>query len=419
MTDRSVTPTSRPSTSSSSPPPSAPEPAGLAGPVVLFMSLAAALGTSAIYVLQPAVGEVAGSLGTGAAEVGVALAWGPVGYLIGLIALVPLVDRFAPGTVLGLQFLVLGAAMAASAAVGSTSLLALLVAVTGVCSVVGAGMSSLAGRLADPHRRAAVLGVVTAGISVGILAGRTVGGLLAEELGWPGMLLCFAGACAVFATCCLVVLPRSAPASYSRGYLASIRSIPGLFVRYATLRIAAVRGALWFFAFCAVWAGLAVALVQAPYSRSPEQVGLYALAGLTGLVATQVAGRWTDRVGARRVILVGLVLALAAAVTLGFVLSSMVAAMVCLAVFDAGLFAAQVANQSTVLAIDPCAPARFNSGYMVVYFVGGSLGTAAGSAAVDRLGWTFTTVASASLILLALVVTVLVREAPAAPAQAN
>jgi MFS family permease len=84
----------------------------------------------------------------------------------------------------------------------------------------------------------------------------------------------------------------------------------------------------------------------------------------------------TDRVGARRVILIGLVIAGTTAAIVGFVLPSAAATLACLALFDAGLFAAQVANQSTVLAIDPVAPARFNSTYMLVYFVGGSLGTA-------------------------------------------
>lgn len=69
-------------------------------------------------------------------------------------------------------------------------------------------------------------------------------------------------------------------------------------------------------------------------------------------------------------ILVGLVVAGTAAVILAVALSNTVLALLCLGLFDAGLFAAQVANQSTVLAIDPGSPARFNSAYMVVYFVG-------------------------------------------------
>lgn len=81
----------------------------------------------------------------------------------------------------------------------------------------------------------------------------------------------------------------------------------------------------------------------------------------------------------------------------------------CLGVFDAGLFAAQVANQSTVLAIDPAAPAQLNGAYMLVYFVGGSGGTAFGGAAVGWFGWPATTAVAACAISLALIVTVAVR----------
>jgi predicted MFS family arabinose efflux permease len=58
-----------------------------------------------------------------------------------------------------------------------------------------------------------------------------------------------------------------------------------------------------------------------------------------------------------------------------------------LAVFDAGLFSAQVANQSAVLGIDTARPAQFNSAYMVVYFIGGSAGSAIGGSLIDRVGW--------------------------------
>jgi predicted MFS family arabinose efflux permease len=163
---------------------------------------------------------------------------------------------------------------------------------------------------------------------------------------------------------------------------------------------------LWFFAFCAVWAGLGVALSQPPFSYSAERIGLYAFAGLLGIAATRVAGAWTDRVGAHRVLLVGLVVAFAAAATLGIFLSHTALTLACLALFDAGLFAAQVANQSTVLAIDPAAPAQFNSAYMLVYFIGGTLGTAFGAAAVGWFGWSGTAAIAAGAIALAMLVTV-------------
>ena len=373
-------------------------------PVVWFMSLAAALGTATIYPLQPAIADVAGSLNASVAAVGVALACGPLGYMFGLGLLVPLVDRFPPGRVLSAQAGVLAAALLVSALVGSVWALGAAIGVTGACSTVGAGLSSVVGRLASPHRRATMLGIVTAGISAGILAGRIVGGWLAEVIGWRGMLTVFAAACAAVAVGLVLVMPRTRGGA-ERGYLATLRSIPGLYVRYAALRLAATRGALWFFAFCAMWAGLAVALSQPPYSYSAERIGVYALAGLLGILATRVSGLWTDRVGARRVVLAGLVIAGVAAAIIGFALPSAAATVACLALFDAGLFAAQVANQSTVLAIDPAAPARFNSAYMLVYFVGGSLGTAFGAAAVERFSWPATTTTTAAAIAVAAAIT--------------
>jgi len=387
---------------------SEPRAAILSTPVVWFMSLAAALGTASIYPLQPAIADVAASMHASLPTVGVALACGPLGYLVGLALLVPLVDRFSPRRVLSTQFGALAVALGLNAVVGSPWLLGLVVGVIGAGSSVGAQLSSVAGRFATPVRRATVLGIVTAGISAGILLGRIVGGWLNDEIGWRGMFLVFAAACAIVSVSARFVLPE-AESSVSAGYLANLRKLPSLYVRVAPLRLAAGRGTLWFFSFCAVWAGLAVALSQPPFSYSSERIGLYAFAGLLGIVATRVSGAWTDRVGARRVLLVGLVIALAATVTLGACLSNPAVTLACLALFDAGLFAAQVANQSTVLAIDPTAPAQFNSAYMLVYFIGGTLGTAFGAAAVGWFGWTATTAIAACAIALAMIITVAAR----------
>ena len=373
-------------------------------PVVWFMALAAAIGTATIYPLQPAIGEVAGALRVSLAEIGLALACGPIGYLLGLALLVPLVDRFAPHRVLSIQFGALAIALAATSAVGMSWLLCLVTCVVGAGSSVGAQLSAVGGRFADPVRRATVLGIVTSGISAGILAGRIVGGWLTDVMGWREMLLAFAVACAIIAVAARFLLPNAAGTD-TTGYLATLRALPLLYVQFPALRLAVCRGTSWFFAFCAVWAALAVALSQPPYSYSPERIGLYAVAGLLGIAATRIAGAWTDRVGARTVILVGLAIAMAAAVALALGLSNTAVTLVCLGLFDAGLFAAQVANQSTVLAIDPAAPAQFNSAYMLVYFVGGSIGTAFGAAAVGWFGWPTTAAICAAAIALAAAIT--------------
>ena len=60
--------------------------------------------------------------------------------------------------------------------------------------------------------------------------------------------------------------------------------------------------------------------------------------------------------------------------------------------------------------IDPSAPARFNSAYMLVYFVGGSLGTAVGAATVEWFGWPATAAMAAAAIGVAATITVLGRQ---------
>ncbi|WP_239003797.1 MFS transporter [Nocardia panacis] len=297
-------------------------------PVVWFMALAAAIGTATTYPLQPAIAEVAESLHTSVAAVGAALACGPIGYLAGLALLVPLVDRFTPRVVVSVQFGVLATALAICATVGSPWPLGAAIGLIGAGSSVGAQLSSVAGRFAQPGRRATVLGIVTAGISAGILAGRIVGGWLVDVMGWRAMLIVFACACIAIAAGG-AVLP-TAPGSATTGYLEMMRGIPALYARYPTLRQAAARGTLWFFAFCAIWAGLAVALSQPPFSYSPERIGLYAFAGLLGIVATRISGMWTDRIGARRVILIGLTPAVLSTATLAVFLSNTAITLLCL-----------------------------------------------------------------------------------------
>lgn len=383
------------------------------GFLLLFMSFAAALGTSAIYPMQPAIADVADSLSTSITLVGVGLAFGPVGYLVGIVLLVPLVDRYSPNRVLAGQFFVLAISLAATAIMNGVVTLALAMAAVGICSAVGASLSSLTARLGSSRRSATSLGIVTAGISAGVLSGRILGGFLADEIGWRAMVLVFATACLIVAGCSLRILP-GATGTNKRDYFSTLRLLPSLVVQNSTLRAAAIRGALWFFAFSAVWAGLAVALSEAPYSYSSERIGLCAVAGLSGILVTPIAGLLTDRIGAHHVIVVSLVLAGIAAVVAGLNLVNTPLTLLCLAVFDAGLFAAQVANQNTVLAIDRSSPARFNSAYMVIYFIGGGAGTAFGAAAVDWMRWPTTAMMTAIAIGAALVLTLL-NNRPVAP----
>jgi predicted MFS family arabinose efflux permease len=378
-------------------------PRGLSAASVGVLTVAAAVATSTSYVLQPELPAVAGDIGTSLSVVGVLAGLPIAGYLLGLALLVPLADRLRSNRLLAAQLILLGGGLLVAAAAPGPVLLGLGLFVSGLCASTGAQMSSLVGRYTEPARRGRAVGTVTAGISAGIVLGRIFGGALADWAGWRVMLVVVAVACALLGRTALVTLPhhRLYP---SRGYLAVVTSLPRLVWTNRALRLAAASGTLWFLAFSLIWVGLSLALAQPPISLSPGTIGLYSLAGLLGVFATRVAGRMADRCGSPIVILSGLLLAGTCTVVMAFSLTVTPVLLVALALFDAGLFAAQVANQSRVLSLDPAHPAQFNSAYMVVYFVGGTTGTAVGGLLITVVGWTGAALVATLAIIVAIAI---------------
>jgi predicted MFS family arabinose efflux permease len=353
---------------------------------ILFLAVAAAVATSTSYTVQPELNRIADDLGASLASTSAAAGLPILGYLFGLALLVPLVDRLAARVLVPLQLAMLALALAITSMATSVYLFGAALFVSGVCASTGAQMSTLAGKHSPAAHRGRALGTVTAGISAGILLGRMVGGGLTDAVGWRAMLLIVAGACLLCAVMGRILLPRTVQRA-PESWLAGLISTPDLLRTHPGLQVASAAGALWFFAFSLVWMSLSLALSLPPHSLPPTVVGLYSLAGLAGIVATRISGQMADRFGSRPVVLVGLALALACTLTMIPALGVAPLMLVSLALFDAGLFGAQVANQRRVLNLDPLRAARLNSAYMVIYFIGGSVGTAVGGPLVTLFGW--------------------------------
>lgn len=304
---------------------------------------------------------------------------------------------------MSVQFTVLSLSLALAAIATNVYAFGAALLISGICASTGAQMTTLASKYASAERRGRALGTVTAGISAGVLLGRTIGGGLADGVGWRAMLVIMACACLICAAGSRALLSGQAQRQ-DLSYLAMLIAIPRLLRNYPELTVAAVSGSLWFFAFSLIWISLSVALALPPLSLSPTVIGLYSLAGVAGIAATRGAGHLADRLGSRPVVLAGLALALLCTLAIVPGLGCAPLMLIALALFDTGLFGAQVANQRQVLNIEPLEPARFNSVYMVVYFLGGSLGSAVGGPIVSLFGWPVATATAAVAIMAAGVV---------------
>ncbi|MEV5845791.1 MFS transporter [Streptomyces sp. NPDC051985] len=364
--------------------------------------LAAMAGTAIAnnYAVQPALTAVATDLDVPLSVIGLVPTAALAGCMTGFALLLPLTDHLAPNRLVTAQLTALAAALALAATARDAGVLLAAYLLVGAAASVAAQASNIAGRHARPGRGGTGVALVAAGMSAGILLSRLVGGALTDALGWRRMLLVFAALALLGALAAATLLPRARPHA-DRGYRATLAALPPLLLHQPRLRRAVATGALWYFAFNLVWIALTLALAQPPHSLGPTAIGLYSLAGLLGFAALPLSGRLTDRYGPRTVITAALLAAAAGTALLATGLDTPWHTALGLALFDAGCFAAQAANQSRVIALDPARSGSLSSVYLVVYFTIGALGTAVAAPLLDTLGWQGTSLTALGALLLA------------------
>ena len=336
--------------------------------------------------MQPALTVISASFGVSVAEITTVASAAMVGYLLGLVFLVPLVDRLSPRVLIPTQTAMLALALALAAWMSTPGALIGSFILIGATTTVAAQCSAVVGKYADAEKRAFSMGAISAGISAGILLSRFVGGVLTQWLGWREALLTFALFALASAFLVITLLPAERPLKHS-GYFSTLYAIPRLISESRELRLRISAGMLWFFVFNLIWVGLAVRLAEPPYDMNAATIGLYSLAGVLGLAVTRIAGRLTDKFGSRVVILCGMVIATLAAGILALALGHPFATVIALAIFDAGCFSAQVANQAGIVAIQPKRAGVLSSAYLTCYYAAGAIGTAAAGAIVTSTGW--------------------------------
>lgn len=359
---------------------------GLTSVQVFVIALAAGAAMANNYTLQPLLPEVAQSFGSTIGASGMVAASTQAGYTLGLLLLTPLGDQYDRVSLVFYQFLGLAAALLAAAGASRMFMLIGAGIAAGAMITIVVHLNALAAHLAPPHRRGRVVGTVGTGVALGILSGRIAGGVIGQHLGWRAMLAVSAGLALLLAALIRGVLPADGRKIRLR-YRELLSSLAPLFRSHRLLREGAAVGGCWFAAFSAFWASLAAHVAEPPFHYGPEAAGLFGLVGIAGALASRAAGSWSDRIGPRRVIALGVVCVLAAFLLMwrfGDTLWGMILGVI---LVDLGCFAALVANQTRVLAIDPEARSRIYSIYMFLYYAAGAAGSLLGPILLSHAGW--------------------------------
>jgi predicted MFS family arabinose efflux permease len=243
-----------------------------------------------------------------------------------------------------------------------------------------------AAALAPPAQRGHVVGTVIGALLMGILLARTVSGYLGAMLGWRAV---FAGAACLMVLLTVLVrvfLPVSVPGTHM-SYPELFRSMAAMVREQPILRESSFYGAALFCAFSAFWTSLVFLLESPPYHYGSVAAGLFGLVGAAGAAFAPVIGRLTDRVGSRKAVGFGLVLAIASFGVLGALGHRLWGLILGVLLMDLGVQAGHVANQAWIYSLVPSMRSRLNSVYMTSYFIGGSTGTFLGALGWQLFGW--------------------------------
>lgn len=365
-----------------------------------LMAVGSGISVASNYYTQPLLALFVQVFHISIGHAGLLVTCSQIGYICGLIFLVPLGDRLERRKLItGTSLLTAAGLLGMGLSPGFPWMLAAAVCV-GFTSVTAQILVPLAAHLASPERRGRTVSLVMSGLLLGILLARTFAGVIAAAAGWRAVFLLASVLMVVFAGLCWRMLPAIAPTS-GGSYGALLASVARLFGQQPVLRRRALIGGLNFAAFAALWTTLAF-LLKARYGYGEAAIGLFGLIGAAGALCAQVAGRLADA-GYNRQATGGFILL----GVLGWGLlylgaDSQLALIGGIVLLDLGVQGTHISNQSAIYALDPAARSRLTTGYMSSYFLGGAAGSALGAWAYSFADWAGVCVVGGSVCVLAL-----------------
>ncbi|WP_366783229.1 MFS transporter, partial [Williamsia sp.] len=362
---------------------------GISRGLVALFALTAGVTVSAIYCLQPLLEDIRTDFDISSSTTSLVVTAPQLGYALGLLLLVPLGDRlnrrvFAP-------LLMLASAVALLLSGISPGFPMLLVAsfAVGVFAATAQVVVPWSSSLAAPADRGRVVGTVMSGLLIGILLARVVSGLIAGLGGWRLVLFVASALMVALAVLVFATTPADGPRS-TQPYGRLLLSVATLVREEAVLRHRMALGFLTMFGFSAMWTSVAFLLAGSrgeDYHFSETVIGLFGLAGAAGAAGAPLVGRLADRGRSRLATTSAWIVIIVGWVFLGWSGVSLVALVIGLLVFDLGIQASQLSNQTAIYALAPDARSRVTTAYMVTYFLGAVAGSVCSGVAYEAGGW--------------------------------
>lgn len=353
--------------------------------LVLF-AIAGGFAVGNLYFVQPLLARISEDLGTSTVHNGWLVTSVQLGYITGIMFLLPLGDVLSRKKFVPIMMTIAGLAQISIGQSTNFTWLAISFICVGVSTISGQILIPLTTELSDEKHRARNSSFVVSGMIIGILAARTISGSLSDLISWHGTFTVIGLANIVLAWTLYLNIPKlNAPEK-----IAYPKLVIGIFSLWKNnpwvLRVM-FNNSMSMAVFSATWTSITFLLSAEPFNWSTTQIGLVGLVGIASASAASFTGRSVDRGNGDRNAMWAFGLAAMAMAIGAFSEVSLVFLVISLLIREFTGQAIAINNQTKLIAMFPGARSRVNAGYVAINFVGQAVGTTLAVSFYPSIGW--------------------------------
>ncbi|HDR6255648.1 TPA: MFS transporter [Bacillus cereus] len=361
--------------------------------LIILLATACGIIVANLYYAQPLIGLISNVIGLSNSSAGLIVTLTQIGYVVGLLFLVPLGDIVENKKLIIILLLLSAVALTATVFVKSAIMLLVASFFIGLGSVAAQVLVPFVSYLSSEDARGRVVGNVMSGLLLGIMLARPISSLVADIWGWNSIFALSATIIIVLSFVLSKVLPTRKPTEKTN-YTALLSSMWKLLRTTPILRRRAIYHACVFGAFSLFWTTVPLLLSSPAFHFSQTAIALYALVGITGAIAAPIGGRLADLGWTRpatgialTVVIISLLLPLIIQSSSPIGIAVLVIAAILL---DMGVSANLVLSQRLIFSLSPEIRSRLNGLFMAIFFLGGAVGSFIGGWAYALGGWNLT-----------------------------
>lgn len=342
------------------------------------------------YYIHPLVTPVAEEFGISGAVVGLVPALNQIALALGILLLLPLGDRINNRKLVTIFIIAQFAAMLAMALSQNFILFAAASSLLGFVTITPYLLPPYVTRRVRPERIGHVTGILTAGVTLGILLSRVGGGLLGHYFGWRSAYWVGVAAMALVVILLPSIMEKRSEEQQTDGpvpgYGKLLKSLLPMMQSFPEVTLGGIIQGLSFGLFLALWLAIGLHLPRNGYGV--DVVGYLALIAIVNVLASPYAGKLADRVGAEKARNYFAVIQLIGALLLPLAADNLALLVIIVILNSLGGASIDVASRTIMFSRASDIRTRLMTIYIVIMFIGGGLSSWLGTATYEYAGWT-------------------------------